>query len=153
MVYAHIRHACRENDRLLAIAADSAGKSFSVDIQWTIAGNVNQGGYDFWIAKYDEVYPAVLAWVKQDGGGPEDGANGFEIVPDGQEAEHLTFIYADALSPLIRSRRTVRFLPKLPRRFPEIPVQYRNTPWILRWDPTTRRRRRHVGIERSGIDN
>ena len=148
-----------KDDRVLAIAADSAGNVFLGGYtNGQFAGNVNQGGYDFWIAKYDgSGTQPVLAWVKQDGGPAEDGANGFEIVPDGTGGGRFTtFIYDRRLIATYSFTTNGSLSPQAPQGgFPEIPVQYRNTPWDLALGPdNTVVVVGSVGDRRrSGIDN
>jgi len=124
-----------KDDRVLAMAVDSAGNLFLGGYtNGQFAGNANQGSYDFWIAKYDGTgSQPVLAWVKQDGGQLEDGANGFEIVPDGAGGGTLTTFINDRRLIATYSFTTNGLLsPQAPQGgFPEIPIQYRDTPWDL----------------------
>lgn len=128
------------DDRVMAIAADSAGNVFLGGYtDGEFAGNSNKGGYDFWIAKYDGTgNQPVLKWVKQDGGQVEDGANGFEIVPDGSGGGRFTTFINDRRHIATYSFTTDGLLSpqSLPQGgFPEIPNQFRNKPWDLALGP------------------
>jgi hypothetical protein len=121
-----------KDDRVLAIAADSAGNVFVggyTNGQFT--GNVNQGSYDFWIAKYDGTgNQPVLAWVKQDGLPAEDGANGFEIVPDGTGGGRFTTFINDRRLIATYSFTTNGSLSSQ-GNFPELPSELRDSPGDL----------------------
>jgi hypothetical protein len=77
------------DDRPTEIAVDSAGNIFIGGYTFgTFPNNISRGGFDYWIAKYDN--SGNQQWVFQSGTGREDGAFGFEIVPDGSGGASFT---------------------------------------------------------------
>jgi len=77
------------DDRPTEIAVDSAGNVFIGGYTFgTFPNNISQGGFDYWIAKYDNAGNQL--WLFQSGTGQEDGAFGFEIVPDGSGGARFT---------------------------------------------------------------
>jgi hypothetical protein len=70
--------ATNVEDRATEVAVDSMGNVFVGGYTFgTFPNNVSQGGFDFWIAKYDST--GIQQWVKQSGTVAEDGSGGFEI--------------------------------------------------------------------------
>ena len=84
-------------DRVTEVAVDTAGNVFMGGYTDGIMPNNSPiGGFDFWIAKYDG--SGVRQWVAQSGSIVEDGAGGFEIVPDNQGGGQLTTFENDRAS-------------------------------------------------------
>lgn len=76
-------------DRVLKVAFDTADNVFMGGFtDGSMPNRSNLGGFDFWLAKYDA--SGARQWVTQSGSQREDGAFGFEIVPDSQGGGSLT---------------------------------------------------------------
>ncbi len=83
------------DDFATEIAADNSGNVFVGGYtNGTMPDNTPVNGFDLWIAKYDSLSGNRL-WVRQAGSQTEDGAGGFEIVPDNQGDGELTTFWDD----------------------------------------------------------
>jgi hypothetical protein len=121
------------DDRVLDVAVDSSGYVFLGGYtNGEFPGNANQGGFDFWIAKYDSAGSQL--WIRQDGTLREDGANGFEIVPDGSGGGTFTTFQNDRRDVVTYSFNSSNGSISFQDSF-QIPLQYTTQPWDIALGP------------------
>jgi hypothetical protein len=121
-----------DEDRVTEVIKNRSGEIFLGGYtRGAFPGKVNQGNYDFWVAKYDS--SGVFQWISQDGTLGQDGKFGLAIAPDGSGGGKLVTFTAERTqlstysfnSNGVFSTQSVSGLPQ----------QFRNTPYDLALGP------------------